>query len=147
MANALFVDALKGYEIYLKRRGDVTLDGINLELAKIRRNPIAQRTFSHYYKLMKHGFRSYIPINKFDVFQSLGKVQLAADRRRYKRDDVEIPVSFSRNGTSWQPGKLIDKSLVGFGLLTDQKFPVSKGTMGWVQMAGYKNSSTAFESL
>jgi hypothetical protein len=81
----------------------------------------------YYKKLIAHGFRSYIPINKFDVFQSLGKIELAADRRRYYRETIEQPVLISRDGIRWINGKIIDKSLVGFGIVTQHKFPITKG--------------------
>lgn len=137
MANALFVDALKGYEYFLLRRGDIGLEEINQHLIDEGRNPIAQRTFNHYHKLLRNGFRSYIPINKFDVFQSLGNIQFAADRRRYSRKAVDIPTEFSRDAKNWHTARIIDKSIVGFGIGTEKKFPTSIGVSGWVKIEGY----------
>ncbi len=136
MANALFVDALKGYEIYLSRRGKITLENVNELLIEKGRNPIALRTYGHYRKLLQNGFRSYIPINKFDVFQSLGRIQVAADRRRYERHPADIPVQISRDGKKWQSAQIINKSIVGFGILTDKRFPTSTGVSGWISMDG-----------
>ena len=81
--SAQFVDALKGYDYFLSARGRASREEVNRHLASINRKAIAQRTFTHYGNLIDKGFRSYVPINKFDVFQSLGRLQLAADRRRY----------------------------------------------------------------
>lgn len=135
--SALFVDALKGYEFFLARRGKVSLDEINDHLIAQGRNPISQRTFGHYHKLLKHGFRYYIPINKFDVFQALGRLQVAGDRRRYNREKVEIPLQISRSGKKWIDAIAVDKSLVGFGIRTAMKFPVSPGTQILVRLPGH----------
>ena len=64
-------------------------DDINEYLKQEGRHPISVRTYGHYESLQAHGFRSYIPINKFDVFQALGQLQMAADRRRYSRAKIE----------------------------------------------------------
>ena len=137
MANALFVDALKGYEYYLSQRGKVSLDNINEYLVENGRNPVAHRTYMHYQKLIQNGFRSYIPINKFDVFQSIGKIQIAADRRRYHREPVEFPSQFSRDGKKWAKATIIDRSIVGLGILFQGRYPTQTGVSGWVRMDGY----------
>lgn len=139
MANATFVDAFKGYEYYLDQRGKASLDEINIFLKSRRRNPIRQRTYEHYRKLLRNGFRSYISINKFDVFQSLGKIQMAADRRRFKREPSENQVQISKNGVKWVDGRLVDRSLVGFGIVTEGRFPSRSGTPLWVRMEGYSD--------
>jgi hypothetical protein len=83
---AQFVDELLGYEYFPEKQGKVTRDEINNYLTSKGRRPIQQRTYTHYRKLIDNGFLSYVPINRFDVFQSLGKIQMAADRRRFHRD-------------------------------------------------------------
>ena len=137
MANALFVDALKGYEFYLSQKGEVSLDQVNDHLLAQDRNPIALRTYTHYKKLLEHGFRSYIPINKFDVFQSIGKIQMAADRRRYLREPSGIPAKISRDNEKWYEARIIDRSIVGFGIIAEHRFPTSTGVSGWVRIKGY----------
>jgi hypothetical protein len=137
MANALFVDALKGYEFYLSRKGNVSIDQVNAYLDEQGRNQIALRTYTHYSKLLEHGFRSYIPINKFDVFQSIGKIQLAADRRRYHREPTNIPAEISRDKKNWHQALIIDRSIVGFGIITEKRFPTSTSVSGWVRIDGY----------
>ena len=136
--SAEFVDALKGYEYFLKMRGKVTIDDINLYLTRDGRKTIKQRTYIHYRKLIANGFRSYIPINKFDVFQALGQIQMAADRRRYQRLPSSVNVRISRNGKDWVNSVAIDKSLVGFGITTNEKFLVNKGTQLYLQIDGYE---------
>jgi len=136
--SAEFVDALKGYEYFLKMRGKVTIDDINLYLSREGRKTIKQRTYIHYRKLIANGFRSYIPINKFDIFQALGQIQMAADRRRYQRWPSGVNVRISRNGKDWVNSVAIDKSLVGFGITTERKFPVNKGTQLYLQIDGYE---------
>jgi len=137
--SAKFVDALKGYEYYLKNRGKVSLANINDYLMINRRRSIQLRTYDHYRKLLANGFRSYIPINQFDVFQSLGKIQMAADRRRYGRETTELPAKISRGGDKWMESIVIDKSLVGFGISTTDIFPAAKGSKIWVRVESYKD--------
>lgn len=114
------------------------MEEVNQYLASINRRAIANRTFTHYGKLIDNGFRSYVPINKFDVFQSLGRLQLAADRRRYDRELDDSFVSISKDLESWFPATLIDRSIVGFGLLTADRFPVSPGSQLWLELEGYR---------
>jgi hypothetical protein len=135
--SAEFVDALKGYEYYLKERGEATIDDVNNYLVTHGRRPIQPRTYGHYRKLLAHGFRSYIPINQFDVFQALGKLQMAADRRRYQRDKIHTPAQVSLDREIWKDAIVTDKSLVGFGLSTFEKFSVSKGTKIWIRLDDY----------
>ncbi len=135
--SAEFVDALKGYEYYLEQRGKASLVEINNYLVSHGRRPIQLRTYGHYRKLLANGFRSYIPINKFDVFQSLGRVQMAADRRRYEREKVQIPAQISSDGEKWIGTEIIDKSLVGFGIAIPGKLHKTKGTKLWVKQEGY----------
>jgi len=137
--SAQFVDALKGYEYYLSRRGKVSLDDINTYLLQQGRNTIKLRTYVHYRKLLANGFRNYIPINKFDVFQSLGKLQMISDRRRYSREKVDILAKISRDRQKWLSCTLIDKSLVGFGVVTSKRFPCRPGTQLWLQLQGYND--------
>jgi hypothetical protein len=135
--SAEFVDALKGYEYYLKERGEATIDDVNNYLVTHGRRPIQARTYNHYRKLLAHGFRSYIPINQFDVFQALGKIQMAADRRRYHRDKIQTSAKVSYDGETWKDALVIDKSLVGFGVTVFKNFPVSKGTQIWIRLDDY----------
>ncbi len=139
MANALFVDALKGYEYYLSERGKINLDQINEYLLHNGRNPIAHRTYMHYQKLLRSGFRNYIPINKFDVFESIGKIQIAADRRRYHREAIQQNAELSIDGQKWVNIEITDRSIVGFGILTLKKYPTRTGIAGWIRLSGYHN--------
>jgi hypothetical protein len=50
--SAEFVDALKGYEYYLKERGEATIDDVNNYLVTHGRRPIQARTYNHYRKLL-----------------------------------------------------------------------------------------------
>jgi len=137
--SAKFVDALKGYEYYLKERGEAIIDDVNNYLVTHGREPIQPRTYAHYRKLLAHGFRSYIPINQFDVFQALGKLQMAADRRRYHRDKTQIPAKVSRDGENWKDATIVDKSLVGFGVTILEKFTATQGSKIWIRLNGYED--------
>jgi hypothetical protein len=144
MANALYVDALKGYEYYLKQRGKAKLDEINDYLMRESRNPIAQRTYTHYHNLLRHGFRSYMPINKFDVIASLNQLQAASDRRRYHREPFTTTIQISKDGKNWIDALTIDRSLVGFGLISKKPFPAKPFTPGYLKLAGHKIIPIAF---
>jgi hypothetical protein len=135
---ALFVDALLGYEYFVEKGGKVTRDEINHYLTSKGRRRIQHRTYTHYKKLIENGFRTYVPINKFDVFQSLGKLQMAADRRRYHREKRIDPVEISRDGKDWILASITDISLVGYGIVSP-RFPVAPGTKIWVRYKGYTN--------
>jgi len=51
--SAKFVDALKGYEYYLKERGEATtIDDVNNYLVTHGRRSIQARTYGHYRKLL-----------------------------------------------------------------------------------------------
>jgi hypothetical protein len=137
--SAQFVDALKGYEFFLNSRGKASREEINDNLIALGRRRISPRTYRHYGHLIMHGFESYIPINKFDVFQSLGRLQMAADRRRYPRQRSDLECQISRNRKKWTKARLIDRSSVGFGLETTSVFPVRQGTQVWIRLAGYRD--------
>jgi hypothetical protein len=121
--SAKYVDALKGYEYFLSTRGRADRDQVNLALKRQGRNPISARTYSHYLSLLDSGFRTYVPINKFDVFQAIGQLPVSPDRRRFYREVAEVPSSLSFDGESWQPATLVDRSIVGFGGLTRKRIP------------------------
>ena len=95
--------------------------------------------YGHYESLQAHGFRSYIPINKFDVFQALGQLQMAADRRRYSRAKIESAASMSTDGERWLPVTLIDKSLVGFGAVTLSRLNVKPGHLILLRTEGFQD--------
>jgi hypothetical protein len=139
---AQFVDALKGYEFFLSRRGGVSLEEINDFLIADGRNPISQRTYAHYRKLLAQGFRSYIPINKFDIFQALGKIQIASDRRGKARELTELSAYVSKNRTVWVEAIILDKSPVGFGFQINERFPIRPGAPLWVRIENYEEISS-----
>ncbi len=139
---AQFVDALRGYEYFLRLRGQASLEEINDYLVSQARKPISARTFTHYHKLLSFGFRSYIPINKFDVFQSLGRVQVVSDRRGYGREEIGVAAEISRNRTRWFEVDIVDRSPVGLGILVHGRLPIRPGAPLWVRMAGYEDIPT-----
>jgi hypothetical protein len=140
--SAQFVDALKGYEFYLSNRGLVSLEEINEFLIADGRNAISQRTYAHYRKLLAQGFRSYIPINKFDIFQALGKIQIAADRRGKSREITEVSAYVSKNRSAWVAAIILDKSPVGFGIQINERFPIRPGAPLWIRMEDYEEISS-----
>ena len=67
MANATTRDARAGFAMYLQSSEGITLDVINARLEASGYGAIAQRTLTHYRKLVSAGFNRYISINRFDV--------------------------------------------------------------------------------
>jgi hypothetical protein len=133
-----FVDALLGYEYFLGKRGHVSQVNINIYLESIGHSPIATRTYTHYRNLLRHGFRSYVPINQFDVSRTLGQLQMAADRRRYSRCKViEKRAMVSTDRRIWFPAKVINSSLVGFGMTIPNPLTFQSGSLIWVRIENY----------
>jgi hypothetical protein len=129
-----FVDALLGYEYFLGKRGHVSQVNINIYLESIGHSPIATRTYTHYRNLLRHGFRSYVPINQFDVSRTLGQLQMAADRRRYSREKVrEMGAMVSSDRIIWFPAEVINTSLVGFGMTMANPLTFQSGSLIWVR--------------
>lgn len=133
-----FVDALLGYEYFLGKRGHVSQVNINIYLESIGHSPIATRTYTHYRSLLRHGFRSYVPINQFDVSRTLGQLQMAADRRRYSREKVrEMGAMVSSDRSIWFPANVIDSSLVGFGMTMANPLSFESGSLIWVRIENH----------
>ena len=136
---ATFVDLLKGYEYFIDKRGKVSIEEINEFLKRNERNEISKRAYTHYQSLMRYGFSSYFPINQFDVSRMLGQLPVAPDRRRYDRETVEIDTMISSDGKTWIPAKIIDKSIIGYGIFTLQKLPIKLRNLIWVRVEHYHN--------
>lgn len=135
--SANFGDARIGYEHYIDTRGNVSFEEINDYLLKIKHNPISQRTFNHYRSLMRYGYRSYFPINQFDVSRMLGQLPVAPDRRRYEREKVNIEAKISTDGIIRINTKVIDKSIIGFGMSTSEKLSIKNGDPIWLHIPQY----------
>lgn len=136
---AKFVDALKGYEYFLENRGNISIDEINTFLRSKGRNEISQRTFGHFKKLVRYGIMSYVPINQFDVDITLGRLQMATDRRRYSREIINIDVWVSMDGNEWIKAEVINKSQVGLGLYTENEFRFRTKRIIWVRIDNYND--------
>jgi hypothetical protein len=134
---ATFVDLLKGYEYFINKGGKASLEEINDFLINSDRNEISKRAYTHYRSLMRYGFSSYFPINQFDVSRMLGQLPVAPDRRRYARENVEIEVMVSKDKNTWIPAKIIDKSIIGYGLLTSQKLSIKRRNLIWIRIENY----------
>ena len=134
---AQFVDALKGYEYYIENRGNTSIDKVNQFLESKERSHISHRTYGHYNKLMRRGITSYVPINQFDVDITLGRLQMATDRRRYARELIQGDASVSSDGTNWIKAKVINKSVVGFGLITENQLPFKTKNFIWLRIENY----------
>ena len=122
------------------RWGDASREDINQYLEQEGRNPISAPYRTATTKVCRPTASAlYIPINKFDVFQALGQLQMAADRRRYSRAKIELTANVSTHGERWLPVTLIDKSLVGFGAVTSSRLNVKPSHTILVRSEGFRD--------
>jgi hypothetical protein len=61
------IDAAEGYRLYRRSGGDVELDEINEHLRGLELRPVSPRMLVHYQRLFRHGYDSYVPINRLDI--------------------------------------------------------------------------------
>lgn len=130
-------NARKGYEYFIRSRGKATIDQINVFLKARSWGIIHQRTYEHYHSLIRYGFRNYLPINQFDVSRSLGRLQVAADRRRYERESTEISGLISFDKIDWVNCVVINKSLVGFGIVSKENIKTFGSPKCWITLDSY----------
>jgi hypothetical protein len=131
------INALKGYEYFIHSRGKASIDQINVFLKAQGWGLIHQRTYNHYRSLIRYGFRNYIPINQFDVSRSLGRLQIAADRRRYARERTEINALISFDRKDWVECVVTNKSLVGFSVVSKENIKTFGNSRCWIRIDSY----------
>ncbi len=61
------IDAAEGYRLFQQTNGGVTLDEINEHLRGLDLREVSPRMLVHYQRLYRHGYSSYIPINRLDI--------------------------------------------------------------------------------
>lgn len=88
---ARFEDALTGWEIYRSRSGQVSKDQLNAALRARGREPISDRTFRHYGKLLRLGYVDYVSINRLDVRHANESTFDDGDRARYADRGLSSP--------------------------------------------------------
>ena len=89
--------------------------------------------------MIHYRYTQYIPINRFDVLETLGQAPIAADRRSYGRTDASADIQVSDDGRNWFQARLVDESLVGFGAITAGSIAWRPGTLLLVHLAGHEN--------
>jgi hypothetical protein len=88
---ARFEDALTGWEIYFERSGDVSKNQLNEALRSRGRQPISDRTYGHYSKLLRLGYSEYISINRLDIRHANDSIFDDGDRARYSDRQMSSP--------------------------------------------------------
>lgn len=134
-----YVDALKGYEFFIHHHGRASRHDINFYLFSQGRRAINQRIYRHYKGLIRLGIEGYIPINKFKLFESLGRIQVVGDRRRWRRQAVELSGRYSIDEMEWQDVLITDISETGFGILSSERITIKAGTLLWIRLEGYNH--------
>ncbi len=61
------IDAAEGYRLFLRHEGAVEFDEINEYLLGLSLRPVSPRMLIHFRRLYRHGYESYIPINRLDI--------------------------------------------------------------------------------
>jgi hypothetical protein len=88
---AQFEDALTGWEIFLARSGGVSRNQLNAALSARGRQPISDRTYKHYRKLLRLGYSDYVSINRLDIRHANESIFDDGDRARYSDREVASP--------------------------------------------------------
>lgn len=88
---ARFEDALTGWEIFLARSGGVSRNQLNAALTARGREPISDRTYKHYGKLLRLGYSDYVSINRLDIRHANESIFDEGDRARYSDREVASP--------------------------------------------------------
>jgi hypothetical protein len=88
---ATFEDALTGWEIFFARAGAVSRGQLNAALYSRGREPISERTYQHYRKLLRLGYSDYVSINRLDVRHANESIFDDSDRARYSDRELSSP--------------------------------------------------------
>ena len=153
MANATTRDARAGFAIYLQSFEGTTLEEINARLAASGYGAIAQRTFTHYRKLVNAGFNRYISINRFDVARASRAYENMSSlgRYRYRPTRQEINIIFAKGSRFFEArGYVVEVGDVGAmiefadepQIVGIQRFKPSRGDRVILSYAGSIEAST-----
>ena len=153
MANATTRDARAGFAIYLQSPEGITLEAINARLEASGYGAIAQRTLTHYRKLVSAGFNRYISINRFDVASASRAYENMSSlgRYRYRPTRQEISIIFAKGGRFFEAsGYVVEVGDVGAMIefseehqIADiQRFKPSRGDRVILSYAGSIEAST-----
>lgn len=88
--SARYEDSAMGWAIYRKHDGAISLDELNQALQARGFRPVANRSMSHYRKLMRLGYDEYVSMNRLDLRHASESVFDIIDRSRY--EDVETQI-------------------------------------------------------
>lgn len=86
-----FGDAAAGWEIFRPRGGEIGRQQLNIALENLGHNPVSPRTYRHYQKLLRMGFREYVSINRLDIRYANDSVFDVSDRSRYLEVELSSP--------------------------------------------------------
>ena len=67
MTRARPIDGAEGYRFFLAHDGQVTLDEINEHLRGLKLREVQPRSLTHFRKLRRHGYESYLTQNRLDL--------------------------------------------------------------------------------
>ncbi len=93
MANASSRDTRAGFDIYRANGGDISRDDLNRRLFEAGYGPVAERTVTHYRKLLAAGYDRYISINRFDIARASAPYEDASANPRYRFTETDTGVA------------------------------------------------------
>lgn len=136
---ARYEDARAGWELYRASGYDLSLDEVNERLTVAGYAPVSSRTYLHYRKLERYGFKRYISINRLDVATAQDPFVDRAIRSRYRPRAVDLPVQLILHtpaGPFEVVGRTTELSEFGVALVVDDSSqvdalalkPVRRGT-------------------
>lgn len=88
---ASFEDAASGWAVFRARSGEVTRAQLNQALRAQGRQPISDRTYAHYQKLLRLGYSEYVSINRLDIRHANDSIFDISDRSRYLENRFDGP--------------------------------------------------------
>ena len=93
MANASSRDTRAGFDVYRAAGGDISRDELNRRLFDAGYGPVAERTVTHYRKLLAAGYDRYISINRFDIARASAPYEDASANPRYRFTETDTGVT------------------------------------------------------
>lgn len=84
-------DAAAGWEIYRNSGFSLTRDEVNDRLVRAGFAPVSPRTYDHYRRLQRRGFRRYVTINRLDTMTVPDPFKDESIRSRYAFERADVP--------------------------------------------------------
>ena len=122
------IDAAEGYRLFRRHDGSVQLGEINEYLSGLGLRPVSPRMFVHYGRLWQHGFKNYVPINRFDVAVAGDHAWSEDLRARYTEISQSFPAEIVWNAGRW-PAEVDSIGVATATVVTDSPPPAGSAVV------------------